>query len=155
MFESLEYGVLGQLFDRDAAMRAGKAAIGGTAASVLYEMAIAKVSFFSDANANIDMAKKVGLAALVALGGGMLLEKQGQSEMAMGAAGAVGAVVGKMLLTKAGVLNGCPGCVGSLASMPSYPALAGSTFHDEDVLGIRVGTEDPEFAGLFSAAGAY
>lgn len=153
MFEALS----ATLPDRQAFMDAGKAAIGGTAASVLYELAMNKVAFFKEGSANMQMAKQAGLAVIVAVGGGMLLENQGQREMAMGAAGALGANIGRMLLEKTGVLSGCPGCVGALAGNVGYsmPALSGATFYEDDVLGTRVGTEDPEFAGLFAAAGAF
>lgn len=144
---------------------AGKAAAGGAVASAIFHTTLSKVDFFSKgSDSKIILAKKVGLAAGVALLGGAFAKKQKMDQVASGMAGALGALVMPLILTEFGVtipgvsvgpVSGY-GCGGSMAGYGySYPALAGATVHEEDILGLRVGEEEPEFAGLFAGAMAY
>jgi len=159
MFESLELGVLSQVVNKDKMMDVGKAALGGAAAAAVYNLAAGKIAFVNQGTSKVQLAKKAGLAAGIALAGGYFADTMNQREAAHGMAGALGAMIVPMVLREFKValpgLSGYSGCGGEIAGMGGYPALEGAQVYDEDVFGIRVGEEAPEFSAVFAGANAF
>jgi len=157
MFESLEMGVLSEIVNKQKVMSAGKAALGGAAAAAIYNVAMTYIPQVATGTPKMALLKKTGLAAAVAIAGGAAADRMGQYEAAHGMAGALGAMIVPLVLAEVGLtIPGLSGLSSSYVTMaPPAAALAGANVYEEDVLGIRVGEEEPEFAGLFAGAMAY